>query len=111
VGCLALLPYVNATGIWLLIIFSGFLRSGAGSLFTVMIFETQGIGSAYGGTAIGLASTISMMGAFLAPPIGNSLAEINEGLPFTFWACLAAVGIPMLLLIKSKTSTPSHYPQ
>jgi MFS family permease len=111
VGCLALIPFVNTTGVWLLIAISGFLRSGSGSLFNVMIFETQGIGSTYGGTAIGLSSTISMIGAFLAPPIGNSLVEINEGLPFTFWACLAAVGIPMLLLVKTKKSTSSPYPQ
>jgi NNP family nitrate/nitrite transporter-like MFS transporter len=111
VGCLALLPFVNTTGIWLLIIVSGFLRSGAGSLFNVMIFETQGVGSAYGGTAIGLSSTISMIGAFLAPPLGNSLVGINEGLPFIFWSCLAAAGIPLLLLIKTRKNPPMPYPR
>ena len=78
----ALLPFVNATGIWLVLIITGFFRSGAGSLFNVMIFETKGVGGTYGGTATGLANTISMVGAFLAPPLGNSLAEINAGLPF-----------------------------
>ncbi|OGN99799.1 MAG: hypothetical protein A2Y58_03665 [Chloroflexi bacterium RBG_13_51_52] len=101
---LVLLPYVNTFGVWVVIVISNFLRSGAGSLFTVMIFETKGVGSVYGGTAIGLASTISMVGAFLAPPLGNSLADINQGLPFIFWAFLAALGIPLLLLIKTKTS-------
>ncbi|MHB8105481.1 MAG: MFS transporter [Dehalococcoidales bacterium] len=109
VVCLALLPFVNTTAIWLLIIFSGFLRSGAGSLFNVMIFETQGIGSAYGGTAIGLASTISMIGAFLAPPIGNSLNSISPSLPFVFWACLAAAGMGLLFLVNTKKQT-SLYP-
>jgi len=101
---LVLLPYVNTFGVWAVLVISNFIRSGAGSLFTVMIFETKGVGSVYGGTAIGLASTISMVGAFLAPPLGNSLADINQGLPFIFWAFLAALGIPMLLLIKTKTS-------
>lgn len=109
VGCLALLPFVNTTGVWLLIAISGFLRAGAGSLFNVMIFETQGVGSAYGGTGIGLASTISMLGAFLAPPLGNSLAGISSSLPFIFWACLAASGIPILFLIKTKKSPTSPY--
>jgi MFS family permease len=100
-GGLALLPYAGTTGVWLIIVFTNFLRSGAGSLFNVMIFESQGVGSTYGGTAIGLASTVSMLGAFLAPPIGNSLAGINPGLPFTFWAGLCAAAIPVLLLVKT----------
>lgn len=99
--CLFLLPYVNSTGIWLLIIFSAFLRAGAGSLFNVMIFETKGIGSIYAGTAIGLANTVSMLGAFLSPPIGNSLESISPGLPFTFWGVLAALSIPLMFLIKT----------
>jgi len=78
-------------------------RSGLGSLINVMLLETKGVGSTYGGTAIGLASTVSMVGAFLAPPLGNSLVSINQGLPFIFWACLTAAGVPLLLLIKSKT--------
>jgi nitrate/nitrite transporter NarK len=101
---LALLPFASTTGVWLIIIITSFLRSGAGSLFNVMIFETKSVGSNYGGTAIGLANTVSMIGAFLAPPLGNSLVNIDKGLPFIFWSCLAAIGIPLLLLIKTKTS-------
>jgi len=100
---LALLPFLNGFGIWLIIIFGGLGRSGLGSLINVMLLETKGVGSTYGGTAIGLASTVSMVGAFLSPPLGNSLASINQGLPFIFWACLTAAGVPLLLLIKSKT--------
>ena len=99
---LVLLPFASTLQVWLILITCGFLRSGAGSLFNVMIFETKGIGGTYGGTAIGLASTISMVGAFIAPPLGNSLASTGEGLPFIFWGCLAALGIPLLLLIRSK---------
>ncbi len=99
---LVLLPFVDTMGIWLIIIITGFLRSGAGSLFNVMIFESKGIGSTYGGTAIGLASTISMVGAFLAPPIGNSLDSLHPSAPFVFWGILAIIGIPLLLLVKTK---------
>ena len=99
---LVVLPFVNAIGVWLTIIFIGFLRSGSGSLFNVIIFETKGVGSTYGGTAIGLASTISMVGAFLAPPLGNSLDAINHAFPCIFWGCLAAAGIPLLLPVKEK---------
>jgi hypothetical protein len=73
-----------------------------------MIFETKGVGTAYAGTAIGLASTISMVGAFLAPPIGNSLDSINSGAPLIFWGCLAAAGIPLLLMLKSKSQAGKY---
>jgi sugar phosphate permease len=100
---LALIPLVGTTGIWVLVIACGFLRSGASALFNVMIFEIKGVGSTYGGTATGLASTISMVGAFLAPPIGNSLAKIDPGYPFFFWSGLAVLALPMLFFIKNRT--------
>jgi predicted MFS family arabinose efflux permease len=100
---LALIPLANTTGIWLLVIACGFLRSGGAALFNVIIFEVKGVGSAYGGTATGLANTISMVGAFLAPPIGNSLADINPGYPFFFWSGLAALSLPMIFFIKNQT--------
>jgi MFS family permease len=102
--CLFLIPFVSKTGVWLIIIFGAFLRSGASSLFNVMIFELKGVGSKYGGTAIGLSSTISMLGAFLAPPIGNSLDSISPSAPFIFWGCLALIGIPLLLAVKPKST-------
>jgi NNP family nitrate/nitrite transporter-like MFS transporter len=102
VAMLVLLPFVNSLGIWLLILIGGFLRSGAGTLVNVIIFENKDIGSSYGGTAIGLASTVSMLGAFLAPPLGNSLEKFDPGLPFIFWAGLGVLAIPLIALIKPK---------
>jgi NNP family nitrate/nitrite transporter-like MFS transporter len=100
--CLFLIPFASATAIWIIIVISAFLRSGASSLFNVMIFETQGIGSKYGGTAIGLASTVSMIGAFIAPPLGNSLERFGPEWPFIFWGLLSAAGIPLMMLIKEQ---------
>jgi MFS transporter, CP family, cyanate transporter len=101
VACLLLIPFVSSTWVWIIIVIGAFLRSGASSLFNVMIFETKGIGSKYGGTAIGLASTVSMAGAFLAPPVGNSLEKFGPAMPFIFWGCLAAIGIPLMYLLKT----------
>jgi predicted MFS family arabinose efflux permease len=100
---LALIPRAGPAGIWLLVIACGFLRSGASALFNVMIFEIEGVGGTYGGTATGLANTISMVGAFLGPPLGNSFADINPGYPFYFWAVLAALALPMVFFIKNRT--------
>jgi MFS transporter, NNP family, nitrate/nitrite transporter len=100
VVCLFLIPFVNAAAIWIIIIIGAFLRSGASSLFNVMIFEHKDIGSKYGGTAIGLASTVSMIGAFIAPPLGNNLEHFGPQWPFIFWGGLAALGIPLMMLIK-----------
>jgi MFS family permease len=101
---LALIPLANTTGIWLLVIACGLLRSGGSALINVIIFEVEGVGGTYGGTATGLANTISMLGAFLAPPIGNSLAtEANPGYPFYFWSALAAASLPLIFFIKNRT--------
>lgn len=108
---LFLIPFVNPTGIWLLIIMSGFLRAGAGSLFNVIIFEDPAIGATYGGTAIGLANSIAMIGAAAAPPLGNSLAQYGEGMPFLLWASLAAASTLMLLLFNKKKRPSIYYPQ
>jgi cyanate permease len=108
---LSLLPFVDATGVWVLIMFSGFLRAGAGSLFNVVIFEDEAIGSTYGGTAIGLANSIAMIGAAAAPPLGNSLKQFGDGMPFLLWAGFAAVSTGLCFLIKTKPRPATGYPQ
>jgi MFS family permease len=99
---LGLLPIVHSSTVWGLIIINGFLRSGTIALLSILIFEIKDIGSTYGGTAIGLASTMGMFGAFFAPPLGNSLADINLGLPFVFWALLSAFALPAFFFIKER---------
>jgi NNP family nitrate/nitrite transporter-like MFS transporter len=99
---MVLMPYVSTPGVWVLIVLGGFLRSATFPLLNVIIFETKDIGNVYGGTAVGLATTIAMLGAFGAPPTGNSLASISPGMPLVFWGVLAAAAIPLLLTVKTK---------
>jgi MFS transporter, NNP family, nitrate/nitrite transporter len=106
---LALLPFVSTTWIWILLAVSSFLRSAANSLFNVMIFEAPGVGATYGGTAIGLANTVSMVGAFIAPALGNSLAQYGDAMPFIFWSCLAAASIGIMYFIKTKKNPATSY--
>ena len=42
--------------------------------------------------AIGLVMILSGLGNLVAPPLGNSLARIDLGLPFAFWAGLSLLG-------------------
>lgn len=88
-----LLSVAGCVMVWALVIIVGVVRDGFMAVITTMIMETEGVGVAYAGTAMGLVFTLSRLGGFIAPPIGNSLANINLGLPFIFWAALAAVAL------------------
>ncbi len=64
------LPFCKGTMIWVLIIITGLTRTGVAALFNVMVIELKEVGSEYSGTAIGLTSTLGMVGAFLAQQQG-----------------------------------------
>lgn len=96
------LPFFEGTAVWVLIVLTGFTRTGVAALFNVMVIETKEIGREYSGTAIGLVSALGMFGAFLAPPLGNSLEVYNNGYPFIFWAILAAAGLPLFAFLKKE---------
>jgi MFS family permease len=97
---LALLPIAGGPLLWALLVVSAFLRSASFTVTTVLIFETEGVGGRLGGTAMGLVSSLGMMGGFLAPPLGNSLAGIGPGMPFFFWSALAALSLPQFLFLR-----------
>jgi predicted MFS family arabinose efflux permease len=102
---MGLMPVANSTSIWPLIIISNFLRSGASVATNVLIFEMRGVGPTYGGTAMGLVNSIGMIGAFLAPPIGNSFASISPSTPFLFWAGLVALSLPFFIFLRRPKGT------
>ena len=97
---MGLIPLVSTTGVWILLLMGGIVRSGVAALGNTMVFEIKGVGGTYGGTAIGLTNTLGMIGATLSPPIGNSLTFFNGDIPLFFWATMALVALPMLLMIK-----------
>jgi MFS family permease len=87
-----LLSVVDGVMVWIAVIMAGMVRDGFMAVFLTMIIETEGIGAAYAGTASGLVLVFSGLGNLLAPPLGNSLAELSPGLPFIFWAILTVIG-------------------
>jgi MFS transporter, NNP family, nitrate/nitrite transporter len=98
---MAFIPLVNGgQALWALVIISSFLRAGCFSMVNVLIFETEGIGGSFAGTALGLASTVGMVGSFVAPPLGNSLTAFGPGVPFLFWAGIIAASFPLFWLLR-----------
>ena len=97
---IGLVPLVGNSGIWVLLALGGLLRSGVSALANTTVFEIKGIGSVYAGTAIGIANTLGMLGATIAPPIGNSLEGLGPDIPLYFWSVLGLLALPLILMVK-----------
>ncbi len=65
-----------------------------------MIMETKGVGVTRAGTAVGLVMVFSRLGGLVSPLLGNSLADIDPGLPFVFWAALAPMALFAFYFVK-----------
>jgi MFS family permease len=99
-----LIPVFNGPVLWTLMIINGFLRSIPFILCTVLIIESREVGTEYAGTAIGFMYTLGMLGAFFCPPLGNSLAVIDTGLPFVFWSVLCILSPAGFLFLRKSRS-------
>ncbi|OGO16720.1 MAG: hypothetical protein A2Z02_04955 [Chloroflexi bacterium RBG_16_48_7] len=98
--CGALFPVVSGPGVLVLSALSGFLRAAPSVLLTVLVLEIKEVGAEHAGTAIGFVYTLGMLGAFIFPPLGNSLASINPGLPFVFWSAMALLSLIGFFFLK-----------
>jgi MFS family permease len=97
-----LLAVVDGAAVWGAVSIAGLVRDGFMAVFITTLIETEGIRTTYVGTAMGLVMIFSGLGRLIAPPLGNSLADISPGLPFIFWASLAAVGFLVLCLVREE---------
>ena len=100
--CLVLLPMVDGALVWVLLILSGIFMDGFMAITATMILETEEVRPKDFGTAFGITLTISQVGGVIAPPLGNSFASLNPGLPFIFWAAISAVALFTLSPIKER---------
>ena len=100
-GGIFLLGTGNAALVWPAALMAGVTRDGFMALLLTMTVETEDIGPLYAGTATGLVMSFGGLGTFLAPPIGNSLAEMTPNAPFLLWAALAGFGLVCLLFVKN----------
>lgn len=97
---LFLLPVVEGNTIWLLMVLAGIFMDGFMALVVTMLLETEGVGPQYSGIALGIVFTITHVGSVLSPPLGNSLASLNERFPFFFWAGLSVIALVVLVFTR-----------
>jgi len=97
---LGILPVVGDVWVWALMAFSGLFMDSVMSILMTMLLESKGIETANSGMALGMVFTIAPLGSIIAPPLGNSLASINPGLPFFFWSGISAVAVAVLAFMK-----------
>ena len=100
VGLLSIVP---GSMIWVAVILAGLVRDGFMAILMAAVIETEGVGAAYAGTALGLVMSLSGIGNLISPPLGNSLASIAPRAPFVFWAALAVMGFASLYLVKENS--------
>jgi cyanate permease len=96
-----LLSVAEGPAVWGSVIIAGVFRDGFMAVFMTTIIELEGVGAAYAGTAIGFVIVFSGLGRWLAPPLGNSLADVGLGVPFVFWAAMAAAALLGLYFVKT----------
>lgn len=90
-----LLSVAHGLLVWIAVLISGISRDGFMAIFMTMIMETEGVGQHFAGTAMGMIMVYYRLAGLTTPPVGNSLAVLNAGLPFVFWAvvgCCALLG-------------------
>ncbi len=95
-----LLSIARGPAVWLSVAVAGIVRDGFMAVLITMIIEIKGVGVTRAGTAVGLVMVFSRLGGLVSPLLGNSLADINPGLPFIFWAALAPMALFALYFVK-----------
>jgi MFS family permease len=98
--CTGLLSILTGQAAWVLVIMIGAVRDMIWAMAATMIVETKGVGLMYAGTAVGIVHMCTRIGYTIAPPIGNSLEEIQSGLSFVFWAGLSLIAVLAFLMVK-----------
>ncbi|MCR4394061.1 MAG: MFS transporter, partial [Dehalococcoidales bacterium] len=97
---IGILPFAQGFAVWILVILAGVTMDSFMATSVTMLLETEGVKQASSGTALGIVFTIAQLGSVISPPLGNSLARFNPGLPFIFWASLSIVAVVTLIMVK-----------
>ncbi|MBN1685151.1 MAG: MFS transporter [Spirochaetales bacterium] len=103
-----LLSFAHGPAIWAAVILAGIVRDGFMAVYMTSLIETEGIGPAYAGSAVGFAVMFTALASLLAPPIGNSFAVLSPRAPFAFWAILGLFGLGCLFFLKEPRKTAAE---
>ena len=96
----ALLPIAEGGAILVLVLLAGIFVDGFASISITMLLETRGLRLIHSGIAVGTVLTLTHIGNFAIPPLGNSLATISPGAPFFLWSALSVLSLGFLVFIK-----------
>ncbi|MBU7031546.1 MAG: MFS transporter [Theionarchaea archaeon] len=102
IGGVGLLSVAEGALVWVAVIISGIIRDGFMAIFMTMVMETKGVGRVYSGTAMGMIMVYYRIGGLVSPPLGNSLAHIDVGFPFLFWALVGILALVGFYFIKEE---------
>ena len=97
---LVLLVIFGGSAAWVSMVLAGLVQEAFFALSITVLIETDGVGAAYAGTALGLTGTLAGIGSFIVPPIGNRLALIDPRLTFLLWIVLAVAALLSVYFIK-----------
>jgi MFS family permease len=88
--------------VWILVVLAGIFGFVTLAIYLTLCIEILSKEAAFIGTAVGLLLSISNIGRSVAPPLGNSLADISSTIawPFIFWALLGVAGAILLFFVK-----------
>jgi MFS family permease len=104
---IALCAVLPAAAFWVLIPIAGIVTQAVGTTVLNETVALKGIGTLYGGTALGFLGTTGNIGGFLMPLAGGALAETNIIMPFWLWAAIcfcAVICFVILTKVSRKTS-------
>ncbi len=88
--------------VWVSVLIAGVVRDGFMAVLSTSVIQSEGVGTEYAGTAVGLTQTISRFGEFFSPPVGNYLSTMNPRYPFILWSALAAAALGFFYFLKEK---------
>jgi len=86
--------------VWIAVLMAGFSRDGFMAIFMTAVIESEGIGPAHAGAAVGFVMLFSSLGTLLSPLAGNSLASIGPNIPFFLWALLGALSFLLFAFVR-----------
>jgi MFS family permease len=103
---LIVISLTTSPWVWPVVVAMGLFHDVFMTITITMIVQTAGIGPALAGTALGIMMSLSRVGGFVSPPLGNSLAALGAGLPFLFWAGFAVAMLAVLTRVRAARPEP-----